>query len=189
MGMGSKLNHFFFVTFRVWKYRWLSDCSRVSGQPKLFHPLLLKGKGKISFGKNVQIGVTNSPNYYSHYTYLEARNSDSEIVIGDNVSINNGFSAVAFSKITIQNDVLIGVNCAIIDNDGHQLDPNQRNEGDPKSAVVFISENVFLGDNVSILKGVTIGKNAVIGNGSLVTKDIPENAIAAGNPAKVIRNL
>jgi maltose O-acetyltransferase len=173
----------------VWKYQWLSDCSNVSGKPKLFHPLLLKGKGKISFGKNVQIGVTDSPNYYSHYTYLEARNSNSEITIGDNVSINNGFSAVAFSKITIQNDVLIGINCAIIDNDGHHLDIDKRTDGEPKLAPVFIGENVFLGDNVTILKGVTIGKNAVIGNGAIVTKDIPENAIAAGNPAKVIRDL
>jgi maltose O-acetyltransferase len=185
--MGIK--HFFFVTLRVWKYQWLSDCSKVSGTPKLFHPLLLKGKGKITFGKNVQIGVTNSPNYYSHYTYLEVRNSESEMVIGDNVAINNGFSAVAFSKITIQNDVLIGVNCAIIDNDGHHLAIDKRKEGEPKSAAVLIGENVFLGDNVTILKGVTIGKNTVIGNGSIVTNDIPENAIAAGNPAKVIRNL
>ena len=183
------MKHFFFVTLRVWKYQWLSNCSKVSGKPKLFHPLLLKGKGKISFGKNVQIGVTNSPNYYSHYTYLEARNSDSEIVIGDNVSINNGFSAEAFSKITIQNNVLIGVNCAVIDNDGHHLDIDKRNDGEPKSAAVLIGENVFLGDNVTVLKGVVIGKNSVIGNGAIVTKDIPENTIAAGNPAIVIRNL
>jgi maltose O-acetyltransferase len=185
--MGIK--QFFFVTLRIWKYQWLSDCSKVSGRPKLFNPLLLKGSGKITFGQNVQMGVINSPNYYSHYTYLEARNSDSEIAIGDNVAINNGFSAVAFSKITIQNNVLIGVNCAIIDNDGHHLDSDKRNEVEPKSAPVFLGENVFLGDNVTILKGVTIGKNTVIGHGSIVTKDIPENTIAAGNPAKVIRNL
>jgi maltose O-acetyltransferase len=149
----------------------------------------LKGKGKISFGKNVQIGVIASPNFYSHYTYLEARNPESQIIIGDNVSINNAFSAEAFSKITIQKNVLIGVNCAIIDNDGHDLDPNKRATGEPKSAPIFIGENVFLGDNVTLLKGVTIGKNSVIGNGSLVTSDIPENVIAAGNPARVIRNV
>jgi maltose O-acetyltransferase len=48
---------------------------------------------------------------------------------------------------------------------------------------------VFLGSNVTILKGVTIGKNSIIGNGSVVTKNIPENVVAAGNPAKFIRNL
>ncbi|WP_293895304.1 acyltransferase, partial [Flavobacterium sp.] len=130
-----------------------------------------------------------SPNFYSHYAYLEARNSESEINIGDNVSINNGFSAVAFSKITIQSTVLIGVNCSIIDNDGHNLEIDKRNDDEPKHEPVFIAENVFLGDDVTILKGVTIGKNSVIGNGSIVTKSIPENVVAAGNPARVIRNL
>ena len=185
----NRIKNLFFVLFRIWKYKWLSDCSTVSGKPKLFHPLLLKGKGKISFGKNVQIGVVASPNFYSHYTYLEARNAESEINIGDNVSINNAFSAEAFSKITIQNNVLIGVNCSIIDNDGHNLHRDKRLSDDIKSEAVFIAENVFLGDNVTILKGVIIGKNSVIGNGSIVTKSIPENVIAAGNPAQIIRNL
>lgn len=184
-----RINFFFFVTLRIWKYKFLSDCNTISGKPNLFHPLLLKGKGKISFGENVQIGVTASPNFYSQYTYLEARNTESEINIGDNVFINNAFSAVAFSKITIQNNVLIGVNCAIIDNDGHNLDIDRRLSNSIKSEAVFIAENVFLGDNVTILKGVTIGKNSVIGNGSIVTKSIPDNVIAAGNPAQVIRNL
>ena len=184
---GIKL--FFFVKLRIWKYKLLSDCQHVTGKPTLYLPLLLKGKGKIQFGKNIQIGVVASTNFYSHYTYLEARNSESEINIDDNVSINNAFSAVAFSKITIQNNVLIGVNCSIIDNDGHNLDSNKRTSDDLKSSEVLIAENVFLGDNVTILKGVTIGKNSVIGNGSIVTKSIPENVIAAGNPARVIRDL
>jgi maltose O-acetyltransferase len=167
----------------------LSDCKNVVGKPVLFHPLLVKGKGKISFGEKVQIGVIASPNYYSHYAYLEARNQDSEIFIGDNVSINNGFSAEAFSKITIGKNTLIGVNCSIIDNDGHHLAIDERHAGEPISAAVAIAENVFLGDNVTVLKGVTIGGNSVIGNGSVVTGNIPENVIAAGNPARVIRNL
>ena len=185
--MGIK--HFFFVTLRIWKFKWLSDCPNVIGKPKRHHPLLLKGKGKISFGRNVQIGVTDSPNFYSHYTYLEARNPESAITIGDEVSINNAFSAEAMSKITIGNNVLIGVNCSIIDNDGHHLDSDKRNTGIPKSAAVVIGDNVFLGDHVTILKGVTIGPNAVIGNGAVVTKNIPENARGAGNPAKGNRNL
>ena len=185
----NRIKYFLFVTIRIWKFQLLSDCKWVTGKPMLFHPLLLMGKGKFSFGRNVQIGVISSPNFYSHYAYLESRNPGSEISIGDNVSINNAFSAVAFSKITIQNNVLIGVNCSIIDNDGHDLDAHKRNNANIKVEDVFIAENVFLGDDVTILKGVTIGKNSVIGNGSIVTKSIPENVIAAGNPAKVIRNL
>lgn len=183
------MKFFLFVSLRIWKYKLLSNCINITGKPNLFHPILMKGKGKISFGKNVQIGVIDSPNYYSHYTYLEARNNESEIYIGNNVAINNGFSAVAFSKIIISDNVLIGVNCSIIDNDGHSLLKADRNTGVPNIAAVVVEENVFLGDNVTILKGVTIGKNSVIGNGSIVTKNIPENVIAAGNPAKIIRNL
>jgi len=184
-----KLLDFFVVKFRIWKYQLLSDCATIMGKPNLFHPLLMKGKGKISFGKNVQIGVVASPNFYSHYCYLETRNKESEIFIDENVSINNAFSAVAFSKISIQKNVLIGINCSIIDNDGHELAITERHNGEPKSAAVLIEENVFIGDNVTILKGVTIGKNSVIGHSAVVTNNIPENVIAAGNPARVIRNL
>jgi galactoside O-acetyltransferase len=184
-----KLIDFFIVKFRIWKYQLFSDCAIVLGKPNLFHPLLMKGKGKITFGRNVQIGVTSSPNFYSHYCYLEAREIESEIYIGDNVAINNNFSAVAFSKINIQKNVLIGLNCSIVDSDGHHLAIDKRNEVNPKSETVSIGENVFIGSNVVILKGVTIGKNSVIGNSAVVTKNIPENVVAVGNPAIVIRNL
>jgi len=185
----ESIKNFFFVWFRILKYHWLSDCKTVMGKPDRYQPLLLKGKGSISFGENVQIGVTASPNFYSHYAYLEVRNKQSEIRIDANVSISNAFSAIAFSKITIEKNVLIGINCSIIDNDGHNLDIDKRNSYDIKTEAVHIGENVFLGDNVTILKGVTIGKNSVIGNGSIVTKSIPENVVAAGNPARVIRDL
>lgn len=189
MGFLSKIKKLLFVDFRILKYRILSECQKVTGKPNLFHPLLLKGKGNIKFGKNVQIGVISSPNYFSHYSYIEARESDSLIEIGNNVAINNNFSAVASIKISIDNNVLIGVNCSIIDSDGHHLDADKRNSGIPKSVEVIIENNVFIGSNVTILKGVTIGENAVIGNSSVVTKSVPANSIAVGNPAKVIRNL
>lgn len=188
MGIETKIKNLLFVRFRIWKYNFLSDCSNVTGKPVLYHPMLLKGKGKISFGTNVQVGVVASPMFYSHYAYLEARNAESSISIGNNVTLNNAFSAEAFSSITIQDNVLFGIHCSIIDNDGHDLDADNRNS-EPKSAPVVIEKNVFIGDNVVILKGVTIGENSVIGNRSVITGDIPKNVVAAGNPAKVIRNL
>ncbi len=189
MKLPQKIADFLWVTVRIWKYSWLSDAKNVKGKPILYHPLLLKGKGKISFGNHVTIGVKASPLYYSHYTFLEARTKDSEIEIGDHVAISNGFSVEAYSKITIKSNVLIGVNCSVTDNDGHHLEPEKRNETNLIALPVLIEENVFVGDNVSILKGVTIGRNSVIGKGSVVTNDIPENAVAAGIPAKVIRFL
>lgn len=189
MKIVERITHFLFVTLRIKKFQALSECKNVIGKPNIFHPLLMKGMGKIVFGNNVQIGVISSPNYFTHYTYIEARSLESEINIGNNVAINNAFSAIAILKINIDDNVLIGVNCSIIDNDGHDLDIFKRNVGNPKSDEVHIKKNVFLGSNVTVLKGVTIGENSVIGNGSIVTKDIPDNVIAAGNPAKVIRNL
>src|SRR5574343_112882 len=169
MGILYQLKQFAFVNLRILKYKGLSSCQQVLGQPKLYHPLLLNGKGKISFGENVQIGVVNSPKYYSHYSYFEARNLESEIIICDNV--------------------LIGINCAILDNDGHDLAIDMRQFGIPKSGEIIIENNVFIGDNVTILKGVTIGENSVIGSGSIVTKNIPANVIAVGNPAKIVKEI
>lgn len=189
MNILDKLKQLIFVKSRIWKYKLLSRCSNCVGKPIFFHPLLMNGKGQILFGKNVQIGVINSPNYYSHYSYLEVRNSDSKISIGDNVSINNSFSAVAFSSIIIKNDVLIGYNCSIIDSDGHDLNTTNRDSSHVKSKSVLIEKNVFIGDNVTILKGVTIGENSIIGSCSVVTKSIPPNVIAAGNPAIEIKKI
>lgn len=188
MGLFYKIKQLLFVKLRILKFKILSDCKKTIGKPMLYHPLLLKGKGTIEFGEKVQIGVIASPNYYSHYTYLEARNENSRIEIGDNVSINNAFSAVAYLKIEIKNNVLIGNSCTIMDNDAHHLDRDKRTSS-PSSKEVIIEENVFIGSNVTILKGVTIGKNSVIGNGSIVTNSIPKNVIAAGNPARVIKDI
>jgi len=189
MKIFSRIKQFCFVSFRIKKYEMLSDCKNVLGKPLKSHPLLLTGKGKISFGKNVQIGVLSSPFFYSHYSYIEAREASSEISIGDNVAINNAFSIECNTKVVIEDDVLIGSFCSIMDNDGHDLEIDKRNSGMPKTASIHIQQNVFLGSNVTILKGVTIGKNSIIGNGSVVTKSIPDNVIAAGNPAKIIRKL
>ena len=73
--------------------------------------------------------------------------------------------------------------------DFHDLDPEKRTTGIPKTAKVIIGKNVFIGNNVSILKGVTIGDNSVIGTGTVVTKSIPANTIAGGNPAKFLKYI
>lgn len=108
---------------------------------------------------------------------------NAEICIGDNC----GFSGTVigcFKKITLGDNVRCGANTLITDSDWH-LDDSR--VGGPQS--VYIHDNVWLGVNTVVLKGVTIGKNSVIGANSLVTKDIPENVIAAGNPCKVLSRL
>lgn len=110
-------------------------------------------------------------------------NYNASIEIGDNC----GFSGTvigAFKSIKIGKNVRCGANTLITDSDWHLDDPRS---GIPVE--VKIKDGVWLGVNVVVLKGVTIGENSVIGANSVVTKNIPANVIAAGNPCRVIRNL
>lgn len=157
---------------------------------KILSPSITTGKGVITFGKGSIIGVMNSPRYFSSYNYFDSRSSSSVISIGKNCIINNNVSIISeFTNIDIGDDVLIGFDVNIVDSDFHQLEKDKRRTGIPKSKSIKICNNVFIGSNVSILKGVSIGENSVIGMGAVVVNDIPPNSIAAGNPAKVIRNI
>ncbi|MEO3404435.1 acyltransferase [Mucilaginibacter sp. CAU 1740] len=110
------------------------------------------------------------------------------------VKIGNscGFSGVSIgclNSITIGDNVLLGANVIITDFDWHNVHPQKRRNDSGGSKPVVIGDNVFIGVNSIIWKGVTIGKNSVIGANSLVTKDVPENTIYGGNPAKFIKEL
>lgn len=186
----SALGKYVFQYPRILKYRILSNCSRVDGKPKYNYPTLLSGSGTIKFGENVNLGVRASPNFYCGYGYIEARNSISSIIIGNDVWINNNFVIVSEGEgIEIGDKTLIGINVEIIDTNSHDLHPSRRMSGLPDTKSVKIGKNVFIGANVKILKGVTIGDNSVIANGALVTKSVPANVIAGGFPAGVIRSL
>jgi len=177
--------------FRKWYYRILSgNYSQMSGKPLLRQPLQMEGDGKVIMGKQVQIGYELSPHFWSSYAYFDLRGADSLIRLGDGVILNNNASLSADgASITIGNYTITGVNLSIITSDGHCLNPKQRHHVSYQRASVNIGEYVFIGDNVLILKGVNIGNNSVIGAGSVVTSDIPENVVAAGNPCRVIRPL
>ncbi len=113
------------------------------------------------------------------------------VKIGEAVGVS-GATIYARELIEIGDKTLIGANTKILDNDFHPIDPEIRlvTPGDniPVSPVK-IGRNVFIGCNSLVLKGVTIGDNSVIGAGSVVVKDIPANCVAAGNPAKVIKEI
>jgi len=96
----------------------------------------------------------------------------------------SGTSIWCFKEIVIGNNVRCGANTLIMDGDAHYEDPRT---SPPKPIV--IEDNVFLGANVVVKKGVTIGENSVIGMNSIVTKSIPANCVAVGNPCKVIKQV
>lgn len=112
------------------------------------------------------------------------------VVIGNNVGIS-GSCIRAHQSITIGNNVKIGGDSLIVDSDGHALDAEirrtERDREEKLCAPVVIEDDVLIGARCIIMKGVTIGHNSIIGAGSIVTKSIPANSVAAGNPCKVIR--
>lgn len=184
------LFYYLYSRLRVLKYRALSLNDCVSGSPRLWQPLLSKGKGQILFNKNVTIGVRYSSSFFSTYAYIEERQSSAKISIGDNVCINNNASIICEREtVEIGNNTLIGLNFQISDSDFHNLDPQLRTSGIPTTASIKIGTNVFIGSNVTVLKGVNNGDNSVIANGSIVTKSIPQNVIAGGIPCKVIKPI
>lgn len=175
---------------RIYKYRVFSDINSMEGTPITHQPVLFSGNGRIVLGKRVEFGVNHAPFFYNGYSYVEARFSTGEVVIGNNVRFNNNCTIVsAVAGIYIGNDCLVGTNFTIYDSDFHGLKPCERNGKYAKSGKVYIGNNVFFGSNVTILKGVSIGDNSVIAAGSVVVSSIPANVIAGGNPCKVLGNL
>ena len=106
--------------------------------------------------------------------------------IGKNVFINSGCKFQDQGGIYIGDGALIGHN-VVIATLNHDLVPEKRRGMYPKP--VTVGKNVWIGSNSTICPGVTIGDNAVIGAGSVVTKDVPENMVAVGVPAKVIKSI
>ena len=120
------------------------------------------------------------PSFWCDYGY--------NIQLGDHFYSNHNLVILDCAKVTFGNHVFIGPNCSFY-TAGHPLDVTQRNAGLEYAHPIIVGDNVWFGGNVVVLPGVTIGNNSVIGAGSIVTKDIPEDCIAVGNPCKVVRNI
>ncbi len=158
----------------------------VTGQPEIRQPVLFLGKGNIALGENVRFGYAKSPSFFSGYSYIEARNPETTIKIGNGTYLNNNCSIIAEgANIDIGRDCLIGQEVNIFSSDFHGL----RDRSKSSKAPVAIGDNVFIGARSMILKGVSIGNNSTIAAGAVVTKDVPPDTVAAGNPAKVIKEL
>ena len=152
-------------------------------------------KSQISIGDNVSIVSSSmrcsSASLYAN-TKLRTYSPSSKIIIEKNAGLN-GTSITARSRtVRIGEGAMIAPNCMIVDSDFHSFWPPDKRIADPgleNDRDVVIGKNVWIGAGCIILKGAVIGENSVIGAGSIVTRAIPANVIAAGNPAKVIKDL
>ncbi|MGN1317369.1 MAG: acyltransferase [Lachnospirales bacterium] len=156
-------------------------------------PVIIKTKdSEINIGDNFTVRSSFLSNLVGLYqrSIVFARNGG-KINIGNNVGLS-GVTIYARNSIAIGDNTLIGGNTKILDNDFHPVDPDLRLKNSSENMAekpIVIGDNVFIGCNCLIMKGTKIGSNSTIGAGSVVCGNIPENCVAAGNPAKVIKIL
>jgi len=140
---------------------------RAAMLPKLF----------AEVGENSYIESPYFANWGGHHVHL-----------GKNVYANAGLKLVDDTHIFIGDCTMLGPN-VVIATAGHPIDPELRSRGLQYNLPVHIGRNCWLGAGVVVMPGVTIGDNTVIGAGSIVTKDIPANVVAVGNPCRVLRPI
>lgn len=159
---------------------------------KIFGLLTVSNKGKFLIGSNVRINTNRFANVIGGDTRTSfVIKKGGSITLGNNISISNS-AFYSCSSIILEDFVMIGGSCKIWDADFHPLDPEVRKQTPNlhyATRPIHIKQSAFIGGCSIILKGVTIGRNAVIGAGSVVVKDVPDNEIWAGNPARFIKKL
>ena len=127
---------------------------------------------KELFGKTGE-NILIESNFYCDYGY--------NIFIGENFYMNHNCVILDGAKVELGDNVFIGPNCGFY-TAGHPIEVELRNKGLEYAKPIKVGNNVWFGGNVVVLPGVTIGDNVTIGAGSVVTKDIPSNVVAYGNP-------
>ena len=169
---------------------------------QVYNKVYLQGQGKVIIGDNFVYTSGNNINSVSRNIKgaIHTMSENATIVIGNNVGISSSCLR-SMSGITIGDNVQIGADCLIMDNDAHPLEYKLRRRSYELSveryifiskinkAPILIDNDVWVGARCIILKGVHIGARSIIAAGSVVTKNIPSDVVAGGNPCKIIRSL
>jgi len=156
----------------------------------ILFPYMISGESYISIGDNFR-ALQNCRFQVIQEVNI---NQSPELSIGNNVSFESNCHIGVVNKIVIEDGVMIASNVFISDHFHGTISkddfcdiPDKRELS--SKGIVLIHKNVWIGDSVCILSGVTIGENAIIGANAVVTKDVPANAVVAGVPAVVIKQL
>ena len=185
------LKELYFLFFRAghgtcfWKKRF----GRFGYGSSIAYPSFITNKDCIYIGSNTTILKWSRLQTFNPQNHRSSLSGGGRINIGDRCYIGFHFTILNASSVVIGNDVLIASN-VLISSENHGINPesdipymNQPLGTKP----VEIKDGCWIGENVCILPGITIGNKCIIGAGSVVTKSIPEYSIAAGNPARVIK--
>lgn len=161
-----------------------SQCERVGERFQMEELPYLQGDGRIVVGSGVRLSGKPSVHF--------GRPSPDrpELVLGDGTFVGHGCGFHVSRSVRVGRHCLLAGGVQVYDADGHPLDAARRRAGEPTPpeavASVVIGDDVWVGTGAVILKGVTVGDRAVIGARSVVTKDVPADAVVAGNPARVV---
>jgi acetyltransferase-like isoleucine patch superfamily enzyme len=170
------------LKFKKWDWSW-----RFFGLPVV----QIHRTASVEIGKSFV--ACSSPYYNSigviQKVTIKALDPKSRLKIGNNVGVS-GATISCSLNIQIGNNVLIGSGALISDTDAHSVNPKHRNDPSKiQRKPIIIEDDVFIGARSIIVKGVTVGKGAVVGIGSIVTRNVEEYSIVAGNPAKKIGDV
>ena len=147
----------------------------------------ITGSGSIHIGDNVTIGG------YNTWVVGFKVSDDASLIIEDRVYVGYHVTLSVAQRVFIGADTMLAARVQVFDNVSHPLSPERRRRHDhftlEETAPVEIGRNCWIGTGVIIMRGVTIGENSVVAAMSVVTRDIPSNVLAGGNPARVIRGI
>ena len=157
-------------------------CSDLCFDYNNIRPSLFEERKKLLkklFGKTKDNLMIMSP-FQCDYGY--------NIEVGENFFANYNCVILDAAKVTFGDNVFIAPDCGFY-TAGHPIDAERRNKGLEYAYTITVGDNVWIGGGVKVMPGVTIGSNVVIGGGSVVTRDIPDNVVAVGNPCRVLRPI
>lgn len=186
-GLGGLLASYGWLGMLRLGKNWLLTRLLFPGARLIRFPIYLRGRRQIDLGQGLTTGIG---------ARIEAFSAGGVVLrIGRRVELNDHVHIAAIGSVSIGDDVLIASRVFIADhNHGGFDDDDARNAPDTPPSIrplrwapVSIGDRVWIGENVAVLPGVTIGQGAVIGAGAVVTRDVPDNAVAVGNPARIVR--